>query len=147
MDFKAFKVVDFPRAKGSLPGPPDGCVYVFFWVGDGVEHPFYVGQTQRFSGRMDDYRLANFKACTDFRVGEAVKYLEDINKYHIIVKYRASTDPGKEEHEIIRELLLEGVRLLNCLPSYDYPTAKEGDERNAAQRLRDIFIASNTKAT
>ena len=121
-------------------------MYVFFWVADGVESPFHVGQTKRLSGRMDDYRLAYFKACTDFRVGEAVKYLNDIKDYPVIVKYRASTDPPKEEYEIIRDLHMEGTWLLNCFPGYDYLKANEADERNAVQRFCKALTGSRTKA-
>src|SRR5208337_3975698 len=146
MNFEKFSTVDFPPPKGSLPGPGKGFIYVFFWVADGVENPFYVGQTERLSGRMDDYRLASFKAGTDFRVGEAVKYLNGINNYPVIVKYRASTDPPKEEHEITRDLLLEGTWLLNCFPGYDYLKANEADERNAVQRFCDALTGSHAKA-
>jgi hypothetical protein len=147
MNFEGFSVADFPPAKGSLPGPPDGFVYVFLWAGGDVENPFYVGQTERISGRMDDYRLANFTACTDFRVGEAVKYLKSTKNYRVIVRYRRSADPRKEEYEIIRDLLLEGVWLLNCFPSYNYLKCKEADERNVVQRFCDTLTGSHTKAT
>jgi hypothetical protein len=146
MNFEKFNTVHFPPAKGSLPGPGDGFIYVFFWVADGVENPFYVGQTQRLSGRMDDYLSASFQASTDFRVGEAVKYLHDVKKYPVVVKYRASTDPPKEEYEIIRDLLMEGTWLLNCFPGYDYLKANEAEERNAVQRFCYALTGSRTKA-
>jgi len=120
MNFEGFSRADFPAQEGSLPGPPKGFEYVFFWAADGLEHPFYVGQTMRLSGRMRDYELANSKATADFRVGHAVKYLQEEKKLHVLVKYKESQEPLKEEHAIIRELLLEGVRLLNSVPAYDY---------------------------
>jgi hypothetical protein len=146
MNFEKFSTVHFPPEKGSLPGTSDGFIYVFFWVANGVENPFYVGQTRRLQERMDDYLFASFQASTDFRVGEAVKYLNDIKNYPVIVKYRASTDPPKEEYEIIRELLMEGTWLLNCFPGYDYLKANEADERNAVQRFCNALTGSCTKA-
>jgi hypothetical protein len=118
MTFEGFSVVDFPPPR-SLRHSTDGFVYVFCWAADGNEIPFYVGQTNRFSGRMNDYRLANFKACTDFCVGEAIKYLKSTKNYRIVVRHRRSPDPPREEKAIIRRLLLSGVWLLNCLPRYD----------------------------
>ena len=75
MNFERFTRVDFPPQKDLLHGPPEGFVYVFFWAADGIENPFYVGQTKRLSGRMRDYHLKIFTACTDFRVGEAIETL------------------------------------------------------------------------
>jgi hypothetical protein len=141
MSFEDFSVVDFPPARGSLLSP-EGFVYVFCWVADGVEIPFYVGQTNRFSGRMNDYDLANFKASTDFCVGEAVKYLKSAKNYRVVVRHRASADPPKEEKAIIRRLLVSGVWLLNCLPRYDYRIDSETEERDVVHRFCDMFTAS-----
>ena len=146
MTFEGFSVVDFPLAEGfSLS--PGGYVYAFFWVADGVETPFYVGQTNRLPGRMNDYRLANFTAPTDFCVGEAVKYLKGTKNYRIVVRYRSSPDPAKEEKTIIRSLLVSGVWLVNYLPRYDYRTDSEAEERGVVQRFCDMFTESRKGAT
>jgi hypothetical protein len=145
MVFEDFSLIDFPLAKGPVL-PPEGFVYVFFWIADGVEIPFYVGQTSRFSGRMKDYDLANFKASTDFCVGEAVKYLRGTKGCRVVVRHRPSLDPLKEEKGIIRRLLLSGVWLLNCLPRYDYRTDNETEEREVVHRFCDMFTASRTSA-
>jgi hypothetical protein len=126
---------------------PDGFVYVFSWLADGVEIPFYVGQTSRISGRMNDYDLASFKASTDFCVGEAVKYLKGSKNYRVVVRYRPSVDPPKEEKAIIRRLLVSGVQLLNCLPRYDYRTDSEAEEREVVQRFCDMFTGTRAGAT
>jgi hypothetical protein len=139
MSFEDFAVADFPIARSSV-SPPEGFVYVFCWVADGVETPFYVGQTNRFSGRMNDYSLANFKACTDFCVGEAVRYLKT-KRYPVVVRYKPSLNPPKDEKEIIRRLLVSGVWLLNCLPRYDYRTDSEAEEREVVRRFCDMFTA------
>ena len=141
MGFEDFMVVDFPLVKGPLLSP-EGFVYVFCWVTNGVEIPFYVGETNRFSGRMNDYGLANFKASTDFCVGEAVKYLKGIKNYRVVVRHRPSPDPPREEKEIIRRLLVSGVWLLNCLPRYDYHTDSEAEEREVVQRFCDMFTGT-----
>ena len=83
MNFEKFSTVNFPPAEGSLPGPTNGFIYVFFWIAaDGVENPFYVGQTQRFAGRMNDYKLKNKDAPRDFQVGEAVKFCDMLLASH-----------------------------------------------------------------
>jgi hypothetical protein len=143
MSFEDFSVVDFPLASGPIL-TPEGFVYVFCWVAEGVETPFYVGQTYRFSGRMNDYRLANFKACTDFCVGEAVKYLRGTKNCRVVVRNRPSADPPQEEKMIIRRLLVSGVWLLNCLPRYDYRTDSEPEEKEVVHRFCDMFTGSRT---
>jgi hypothetical protein len=146
MSFEDFSVVDFPLASGSILSP-EGFVYVFCWVADGLEIPFYVGQTYRFSGRMNDYRLANFKACTDFCVGEAVKYLTATKNCRVVVRNKPSADPPQEEKAIIRQLLTSGMWLLNCLPRYDYRIDSEAEEREVVQRFCDMFTANRAGVT
>jgi hypothetical protein len=142
--FDGFTVADFPPCgTGSLPKTPDGYVYVFCWIRDGVESAFYVGQTKRLAGRMNDYRLAQFAACTDFRVGEAVRYLRDTKKCRIVVRYKVSTDIRKDEYSVIRELHLSGVRLLNDFSSYDYRMANETEERAAVQGFCDVILSKS----
>jgi len=138
MDFDGFSEVTFSPAKGQLP-ESGGFVYIFFWVADRVETPIYVGQTNGLAKRMEDYEQANFAASTDFRVGEAAKYLRNTRMCRVVVKYKPSKDPPKDEREIIRTLVLEGARLLNCLPSYDYHQADEESEREAVQRFCDML--------
>jgi hypothetical protein len=141
MIFEDFSVLDFPPAQSVPNSSAGGFVYVFCWIANGFEIPFYVGQTNRFSGRMRDYEIAHFKACTDFCVGEAAKYLKSAKNYGVTVRYKASPDPPREEKTIIRSLLLSGVRLLNCLPRYDYRADSEAEERELVQRFCDMFIA------
>ena len=64
----------------------------------------------------------------------------------VVVRYRASANPKKEEKAIIRQLVLSGVRLLNCLPRYDYLEATDGEERIAVQRFCDI-LTGNVSST
>ena len=146
MTFDDFSMVDFPPAQGCVPSH-EGFVYVFCWVADGVEIPFYVGQTNRFLGRMNDYDLANFKACTDFCVGEAARYLKSTKKLRVVVRHRPSSEPLKEEKAIVRRLLVSGVWLLNCLPRYDYRTASEDEEREVVHRFCDMFIGGHAGVT
>src|ERR1700730_10122459 len=51
--------------------------------------------------------------------------------------------PRQEEKAIIRGLLISGVRLLNCLPRYDYKTDSETEERQVVQRFCEMFTASH----
>ena len=81
MNFEGFTVVDFPPIKPNTAK----FVYVLCWVGESEDVPFYVGQTTRIWGRLDDYYWAMLSAPTDFRVGEAVRYLS-AKGYRVVVK-------------------------------------------------------------
>jgi hypothetical protein len=132
MNFEGFSVVDFPPINREIPG----FVYVLCWVGESEEVPFYVGQTTRIWGRLDDYYWALFSACTDFRVGEAVRYLST-KGYRVVVKYKPSADPRSEESEIINSF---DRKLLNCLPGYDYRNADESKQRLKVQEFLDTLL-------
>jgi hypothetical protein len=93
---------------------------------------------------MNDHYLANSKAYTDFCVGEAVKCLNSSKNYRVTVRYRPSQDPPRDEETIIRQLLVSGVWLLNCLPRYDYKKDDEGVEREVVQRFCDMFSGNHT---
>lgn len=141
MNLDNFKVADFPLVAAQAVVVRGGFVYLFCFASGGMpETPFYVGQTDRFAGRMNDYKLANFSACTDFFVGEAAKYLARAKKFGIIIRYKATPSPRTEEKQIIRELLISGVRLLNCLPKYDYQTAREAEEREVIHKFCDLLV-------
>src|SRR5437879_1381490 len=115
MDFNDFVTVNF------APGSDVGFVYVCFYVDGTNETPFYVGETQSIWGRANDYFWADFKATTDFRVGEAAKYLA-AKGYQICIKYKASlelkakSERLKEEKRICGDLRNEGHSLLNDCP-------------------------------
>jgi hypothetical protein len=143
MTLEDFEVADFPIHKSPTAGLADRVVYVFCIIVDSVELPFYVGQTNRFLGRMRDYCLANFTACTDYCVGEAIKYLTSEKHCRVVVRYRASSDPLRQEKAIIRRLLLSGIWLLNCLPRYDYRTEDEEVERDTVCKFCDMLIESS----
>jgi hypothetical protein len=134
MNFDGFSVVDFPPANGP------GFVYVLCWVAMGEEIPFYVGQTQSIWGRLNDYYWADFQASTDFRVGEAVRYLTTQN-LRVVARYKLSADRRKEERAIIDGLDAEGRRLLNNCPSFDYRTATEAVEKIKVRQFIDGLIA------
>jgi len=87
---------------------------------------------------MNDYNLANFKAATDFCVGEAVRYLKAKN-YRVVVRHKPTSDPRKEERALIRRLLVSGAWLVNCLPRYDYRTDDEAEQREIVQKFCDMF--------
>jgi len=139
--FEGYKAVDFPPPARSLPETSDDYVYAFCWILDRLENPFYVGQTKRLAGRMNDYRVAQFAACTDFRVGEAVKYLKDRKKCRIVVRYKVSGKMRKDERALIRELHLSGVRLLNDLSGYNYRKANQTEERAAVHKFCEVMLS------
>jgi hypothetical protein len=134
------KIEDFTTTQ--FPTPRLGYVYVFYWLIDGAEIPFYVGETDRFQGRMNDYRQAQFGAATDFIVGEAATYLNGKSGSRIVVRYKRSSDDceerRKEQNAIIQELRTAGAKLLNGM-GYDYQIANRDEERAKVQRFCDML--------
>ena len=132
----AYNVPSFPE-----PGTSGGYVYVLFWTTlEGSNIPFYVGQTKRLRNRMWDYCEAQFSACTDFRVGEAVKYLRE-KGHRVTVGYKTSDHPRIEERSIIRELQVSGPRLINGLVAYDHAGCTKEEERRFIQRFCDLILS------
>lgn len=103
------------------------------------ETPFYVGQTKRPWGRLDDYYWAEFSACTDFRVGEAVRHL-CAKGFSVIFRYRRSANRLREEREIISTLHNEGKHLLNDVDAFSYETADELVERAKVENFMDRLL-------
>ena len=120
---------------------PIGEVYVICFVKDGREIPFYIGQTGRFEERMGDYQYAQFGAATDFKVGEAIKYLRS-KGFDIIVRHRLSSDRLNEEKQLIQEATRVGITLLNACPGYNYKTAIQDDARKKVQDFCDLKLLS-----
>lgn len=121
MDFSGYSSVNFRARDAEM----DEFVYVLCFSDTTRCVPFYVGQTKRFWGRMDDYYWAEFAAATDFRVGEAVRFL--IRKGEILVRYKSCVNSREEERRLINEHGKEN--LINGLSPYDYKTADAGAER------------------
>ena len=138
--FADFHAVDFPPIEGDLPERGEGHVYILCWKANGRDVPFYVGQTDRLRERMSDYQSAQFAACTDFRVGEAIRYLRDQRSLRIVVLYKKSEDPRKDECILIRDLQISGIRLLNSLPSYDYLRANRDEERRTVRKFCEMLM-------
>jgi len=138
MRFEDFSTVDFPSAmKGDAGSVYVGFIYVLCWVDGAEETPFYVGETHSLSNRMNDYFWADFQASTDFRVGEAVKYLNTRN-LRVVARYKVSADREKEERAIINALHEQGRCLLNDLrPSYDYRIANQIEEGRKIHQFID----------
>lgn len=133
-----------------FPPRRTGFIYVIFWVANEKATPFYVGETDRLSARMQDYIQASFKASTDFKVGEAIKYLQQRN-YSIAVKCKPAgpnkVDRMDEEREVVRRLHIEGFQLLNDLRGYNYRTANEEKERIAIQMFCENLVAVRRAAS
>ena len=89
---------------------------------------------------MWDYCSAQFKAPTDFRVGEAIRYFRE-KKYQVKLLYKASENPSKDEYELVRELQVSGLRLINGLAGYKYNTTLLDKERGYIRRFCDLIIA------
>lgn len=134
MNFDGLTTIHFAPKSGP------GFVYVLCWVtADDKEIPFYVGQTKSSWQRLNDYYWADCQTSTDFKVGEAVKYLNE-RGYHVVAKYKPSMSPREEEKTIIDMLKAEGSNLLNDCAGYKYQTAKEADERVRIQRYVNALL-------
>ena len=134
MDFSGFVSVDFPAMNDQVKE----FVYVLCWTGGSREVPFYVGQTTRFWGRMDDYYWAQFSACTDFRVGEAVRYLA--KRGAVAIKYKSCINSREEEKVLIEQIGRKN--LLNGLPAFDYTKSDPATERKRVQTILERTICS-----
>lgn len=83
---------------------------------------------------------ANFSASTDFKVGEAVKYLRQ-RGLRVVVKFKESLDRKGEEKRILQHL--RGTfRLLNDLKGYRYGSADANGERLKIQQFIDQILES-----
>jgi hypothetical protein len=100
--------------------------------------PFYVGESSRHVGRFGDYISGKFSASTDFKVGEAVKYLRD-NVYRVVIRFD-EVDNRKVEEKRILQNLRGTFRLLNDLKGYDYNKSNERDERQNIQQFVDQIL-------
>jgi hypothetical protein len=108
-----------------LPFPDDGdIVYVLCFVRTGQTDcvPVYVGESSRHFGRFGDYVSGQFSAPTDFKVGEAIKWLRE-RDYRVIIKYKESTSRREEEASLIASLKGQPLTLLNDLKGYNYRSA------------------------
>ena len=119
---------------------PGDHVYVLVVEWKVSSMPLYVGQTTLLSRRIGDYVGASFQAPTDFKVGEAIKYLTGL-AYKIHCYYHALSAPRKDEKALIRDLLLEGCILLNFLGGYAYKTASKTDEQKIIHLFCDMIVS------
>jgi hypothetical protein len=122
--------MEFPNRKN--------VVYVLFY-GDNEPIPFYVGETDIFGARMADYIRAQFGAPTDFKVGEAIRYLAG-QGIRIQVGYEEHPNrqaAKRREAKLVDQLERSGVPLLNSLPGFKY---LEADKTNELKRVHDFCI-------
>jgi hypothetical protein len=137
MNFEEFSTVEFPPINPDVPG----FVYVWFRIKGSEEIPFYVGQTGRLWGRLDDYYWAMLSAPTDFRVGEAIRFLS-ARGYRIAVKYKSSADPREEEAKIIAALRDHGL-----MNHHRWRKADEPEQRKQVQEFFSSLLPSPSDAS
>jgi hypothetical protein len=140
-DERGFETFDFAADHSSLPEAA-GYVYVFCLSAGEGEIPFYVGESGRFRGRMGDYKSAQFKAPTDFRVGTATVRLRNAG-LRVIVRYRVSADRFQEQQDLIWQCVIAGHRLLNCVPSYSYLKADRAAEEQKIVSFCELLLRTN----
>ena len=79
---------------------------------------------------------------------EAIIYFLQ-NGYEVIVEidsrdsYTDKRKRTKAESQQIAEILLQGYRLLNCFPSYDYRVSDRVQELTAVRKICDFIISSS----
>jgi hypothetical protein len=131
LEFKDFRILDFPENIEA--------VYVMLLVKNDTEIPFYVGETRRFWGRVSDYISAGFKAPTDFKVGEAIRYLRK-RGLKVIIKYKPSDNRKKDQDNLIKYIHGKRRRLLNDLAGYNYRTSSKAEERSRVIDFCDSIV-------
>jgi len=132
IDFSTFKEMEFPQHRD--------IVYVLHYIhGESAKPiPFYVGESSRHVGRFGDYVSANFSAATDFKVGEAVKYLRK-KGLRVVIKFQESPD-RKEEEKRILQYIRSTFKLLNDLKGYRYGDSDVSSERLKIQKFIDEIL-------
>jgi len=154
--FENFVLADFPPAKGFTPENRKGFVYVLYWMSREIEVPFYIGETDGLSARMNNYCVGSFSAPTDFRVCECIRYFKDNKNCRVIVRYKTSSDRKaerlREEADIREALHLSGALLLNHFRSHNYRVDRDVDERKrlhmfceASIRLQDLRVPAKVQ--
>jgi len=131
-----YRTIDFPTTQNR------NIVYALFFDVNGREICFYAGQSSRHIGRFGDYLSCQFTAPTDFRVGEAIKYLQE-KRFVVRAKYREVIDPEAQERELIRQLS-QTFKLLNHLPAYDYRRSTAEVEKAKVRRFIDEVLSQYT---
>ena len=133
--FETFAVPDLP--------PNKSAVYVVLCIKDGKKIPIYVGETKDLCRRIGNYISGYLKQRTDFKVGEAIRYLQ--GKYEVVIRHKkASEEPRmrkEEEKRIIENLCGEGYILLNHgLKYYDLKNPNIEEEKQKIKcRCDDIL--------
>ena len=147
MNLDSFKVARFPEECKTLAQRGAGYVYVFCVFSHNGEVPFYVGQTRRLRDRMGDYESRSFYACTDFIVGTAAEYFRQLG-LQVLIRYTESETPRLMERALIRDLVVDGWRLLNGLPKYDYSDKRntKESESTVVKAFCDMLVHRRTKA-
>ena len=145
MDWQKFSSVDFvPPLENCAKSKFDvhGFVYVWCFVlkdkdspKNEKEVPFYVGQTYRLWGRIDDYYWASFQAPTDFKVGKAIQYLAE-QKFKVRLKHSLSEDRLKDEAELIESIGKK--KLLNGILDHE---CTAGDEKFIRGKIKEKIEA------
>jgi hypothetical protein len=134
-----FTPAEWNSCPDTLPKQPGSHVYVFVVEMGNLFFPLYVGQTNRLFGRFGDYQYASFQAPTDFRVGEACKFLRSQGAtVHLF--FRDFTLPLHDERLLMRELVLAGFPLLNSLRAFDRLVANTADELQVLRRFCEMAV-------
>jgi len=131
-DLSSFEMMRFPDHGNII------YVIIFARKGESQGVPIYVGESSKHVGRLGDYISAKFSACTDFRVGEAMRYLQSLG-YDVLMKYMQSHNRKDEERNLINSLR-GSFRLLNDMGAYKYKLADEEQERSKIHAFIDYLL-------
>lgn len=130
------------KKKLYFPDNPDidsNIIYIGYAKKGFKSKPIYVGESSRYMGRVfGDYISMQFSAETDFKIGYAIRCLQE-KSFKIYFKWMISSkikeDRLKEEATKTKELEDKGYVLLNKLKGYDYRIA---DENEVKTRIREF---------
>jgi hypothetical protein len=127
MDIDNFESMELPA--------PGSVVYVIGFERNGFV-PVYVGTTVNLTGRLGGHALANFRLPSDFKLGEAISYLQE-RGHLVVVRYR--TGGAVEEAALLGEWRGKYM-LLNDLAGYDYRETSAQEQRVRVREFIDGII-------
>lgn len=128
MDFHTF---EFPNAKSR-----NVVYYLTYGSASAEEVPFYVGESSRHIGRIGDYITANLSAPTDFKIGVACRYLQELG-FTVKMHYAEVEDRRKAESDL-EERFGASFALLNQLNNGLFRERAEAD----AKRVVGEYVSS-----
>jgi hypothetical protein len=133
-----FETVSFPKISRT-PG-----IYIVAVKRDGKLLPVYVGQAGSVRKRLGDYLASVFQAPTDFVVGTAIDYLQELG-FEVVFAHKPADQREdlrrKQESAQIKLLEGQGFCLLNSRIGYKYRSAIKSEQEERVRHEVDEILA------